>query len=224
MPQQRALAHDLNNLLILIAGNAEALTTTTDLRTVWKAAAEIEEAALRASRLAHDLLTHFSRGQVPEPGIDVAVAVERLLGLLRRVIPRSIEVEVVNGRGPLMAGLNQGQLDQILINLALNARDAMPEVGTLTLRTGAFELGDDDRGLALSAGSYVYVAVADTGCGMSEATRALIFDPAYTTKPNGTGLGLATVRGIVRSAGGGLEVESEPGAGSTFTVYLPAAG
>jgi len=224
MPHQRALAHDLNNLLVLILGNAEALGTATDLRTVWKAAAEIEEAALRATRLTHGLLAHWSHGQVPEPGVDVAVAVERLLGLLRRVIPRSIEVEVVNGGQPLIAGVDQGQLDQVLINLALNARDAMPEVGTLTLRTGALELGDDDRELALSAGPYVYLTVADTGCGMSDATRALIFDPAYTTKPNGTGLGLATVRGIVRSAGGGLQVESEPGAGSTFTVYLPAAG
>jgi len=222
MPQERAIAHDLNNLLILIAGNAEALGTTTDLRTVWRAAAEIEEAAQRATRLMQGLLTHCS--QVPGRVVDVAGAVERLLALLRRVIPRSIEVQVENGRQPLIAGLDSGQLDQILINLALNARDAMPEVGTLTLRTGALELGDDDRELALSAGSYVYLAVADTGCGMSEATRALIFDPAYTTKPNGTGLGLATVRGIVRSAGGGLRVESEPGAGSTFTVYLPAAG
>ena len=224
MPQARAIAHDLNNLLILIAGNAEALGTATDLRTVWKAAAEIEEAALRATRLTHGLLAHCSHGQDPGRVVDVAGAVERLLALLRRVIPRSIEVEVENGRQPLIAGLDPGQLDQILINLALNARDAMPEVGTLTLRTGALELGEHEPELSLSAGSYVYLAVADTGCGMSDATRALIFDPAYTTKPNGTGLGLATVRGIVRSAGGGLQVESEPGAGSTFTVYLPAAG
>ncbi|MDE3154777.1 MAG: response regulator, partial [Acidobacteriota bacterium] len=225
------VAHDFNNLLTAILGFCDLLLDTPDLSAdVRGDLAEIREAGRRASTLTNQLLA-FSRRQVVQPRVvSLNDAVKASDKLLRRLIGEHISLSTVLSPEPEFVLIDPGQLDQIVLNLAINARDAMRDGGTLTLRTEGLELTKTEArrmsivtSVVMAPGAYVSLAVNDTGCGMDAATRARVFEPFFTTKErgHGTGLGLATVYGIVKQADGYIGVESEPGRGSTFTIYLP---
>jgi CheY-like chemotaxis protein len=185
---------------------------------------EVLHAAKRAEGLTRQLLA-FSRRQIltPEP-IDLDQLVDTVARMLRRLIGEDIELEVRPARALATIKADRGQLEQVLMNLAVNARDAMPEGGRLTIAT-ANEMLDAAaaQSVEVAPGAYVVLTVADTGSGMDEATRAQAFEPFFTTKGvgKGTGLGLSMVYGIVRQSGGGISLASRPGAGATFRIYLP---
>jgi nitrogen-specific signal transduction histidine kinase len=220
------VAHDFNNLLTVIRLHSELLAEAlaeSDPRR--EDVAEIGRAADRAAALTRQLLA-FSRRQVLQPRVLVLDEVVRnARQLLHRVIGADIRVES-HGTTIGRVRADPGQIEQVLVNLAVNARDAMPEGGRLLIETADVELDamfGPKRGAAISAGPYVMLAVSDTGLGMDAATQARIFEPFFTTKEvgKGTGLGLSTVYGIVKQSGGSIWVESEPGAGATFRIYLP---
>jgi PAS domain S-box-containing protein len=217
------IAHDFNNLLTVIGGQASLLAAHELAPAARSSVHEIEEAARRAAELTRQLLA-FSRKQMMNPrSIDANDSITQLERLLRHVLPGNIEVELDLERELASVRVDPGQFDQVLMNLAINARDAMPDGGRLTISTSTVALGEGTSDLA--AGSYVALTVSDTGVGMPEAIRARIFEPFFTTKRvgEGTGLGLATVYGIVSQSGGEVTVETEPGHGSSFRVFLPAA-
>jgi nitrogen-specific signal transduction histidine kinase/FixJ family two-component response regulator len=222
------IAHDFNNLLTAILGYSELLLDR--VRAEPDLASDVEEirrAGQRASSLTRQLLA-FSRKQVLQPQLlDLNVVVAELGKMLQRVIGEDIRLHVVAAPtlGAVRADL--GQIEQVLMNLAINARDAMPRGGSLTIRTEETKLPPDLARLesADATGAYAALSVADTGCGMSPEVRARIFEPFFTTKgpDKGTGLGLSTIYGIVTQSGGYITVDSERGRGTTFTVYLPVA-
>jgi len=221
------VAHDFNNLLTAIIGYAELIATRTSSNSLAKQNAElIRKAGEQAAALTRQLLA-FSRKQILQPKvIDLNALVVEMERLLRRVIGERFDLQshpkAENGR----VKADPSQLEQVVLNLGVNARDAMPRGGKLIIRTENVIL---DRAAAsqisasLNAGEYVVLSVTDTGAGMDEETMSHIFEPFFTTKGpgKGTGLGLATVYGIVRQTGGGISVESELGKGSTFRIYLP---
>jgi CheY-like chemotaxis protein/anti-sigma regulatory factor (Ser/Thr protein kinase) len=207
------IAHDFNNLLTVINGTAELMASSLpeghplrpDLR-------EIELAGSRAATLTRQLLA-FSRKQVLTPEVlDLTTLLADLRSMLQRMIGEDITLTIVPARNGSWIRADKGQIEQVLMNLVVNSRDAMPHGGTVTITTG----DDLDPG-------HVLIEVRDTGTGMDEATLARLFEPFFTTKEQGkgTGLGLATVYGIVRQSGGTIDVQSSPGAGSTFRIRLP---
>ena len=218
------IAHSFNNLLAAIAFHADLLLEPAGPDADQRRHAEaIQNAGERAALLARQLLA-FSRKQVLQPqSLDVSRSLADLVPMLRRLTGENIYLEADLDPGAGWVHADLGQLEQVVLNLAFNARDAMPEGGRLTIAIAGEEIGEDGGGLGLPAGPYVRLTVADTGTGMSEETRAHLFEPFFTTKDRerGTGLGLATVYGIVRQSGGAIRVETEVGKGSTFTVYLP---
>jgi PAS domain S-box-containing protein len=220
------IAHDFNNLLTVITGYSQLLFGQLDAGDPHREmVAEIQRAGVRAASLTGQLLA-FSRKQVLQPrAINVAALLAELLKLLRRLIGEHIEVALVQGVGPATTEIDPGQFEQAIINLAVNARDAMPHGGRLTIETHNLVLDqlEGRRHGEIAPGPYVAVAVTDTGAGMDSATMARIFEPFFTTKEpgKGTGLGLAMVYGFVRQSGGHIEVRSEPGRGTTFTLLLP---
>jgi two-component system cell cycle sensor histidine kinase/response regulator CckA len=220
------LAHDFNNLLCVISGHVEILSGRPDLAdSALNSVTQIKKAADSAAALIRQLLA-FGRKQVIYPrALDlnaVVVDTEKLLG---RLIGEHIEL--VTGLDPTLGQVlaDPVQIEQVLINLALNARDAMPQGGKLTIETSNvnLEAGHESKHSYIPAGNYVRFAVTDTGCGMDEQTQSRIFEPFFSTKElgKGTGLGLATVYGIVKQSGGFIWVYSEYGYGTTFKVYLP---
>jgi signal transduction histidine kinase/CheY-like chemotaxis protein len=218
------VAHDFNNILTAISSYAEFLQEALPADDPRAEDIEgIREAAARATALTRQLLA-FSRRQVvrPEP-LDVNAVVAETIRLVERLIPSNIRVSVLARPDVGAVSGDRGQLSQVLLNLVINARDAMPGGGTLIVETSNVDLDAAyaSEHLYVKPGAYVVIAVSDSGVGMDEGTRARIFEPFFTTKPAGTGLGLATVFGIVRQAGGHVFVYSEPGAGSTLKVYLP---
>ncbi|MEY2499773.1 MAG: two-component system, cell cycle sensor histidine kinase and response regulator CckA [Verrucomicrobiota bacterium] len=221
------VAHDFNNLLTAIIGYAELIATRTSSNSLAKQNAElIRKAGEQAAALTRQLLA-FSRKQILQPKvIDLNALVVEMERLLRRVIGERFDLQshpnAANGR----VKADPSQLEQVVLNLGVNARDAMPRGGKLIIRTENVTLdGTAARQISasLAPGDYVMLSVADTGAGMDEETMSHIFEPFFTTKGpgKGTGLGLATVYGIVRQTGGGISVESELGKGSTFCIYLP---
>ncbi len=220
------VAHDFNNMLAVINGYSELLLETEDLDGSIRAGLlEIRKAGQRAASLTRQLLA-FSRKQVLAPRVlDLNDVVANIEKMLHRLIGEDVELVTRRGAGLGQVRADPGQVEQVLLNMAVNARDAMPHGGQLTIETVNVRL---DRRYArrnpgVRPGAYVALFVTDTGLGMDEATRARLFEPFFTTKElgKGTGLGLATVYGIVQQSGGHVEVESAPGAGSTFRVYLP---
>jgi len=220
------IAHDFNNLLTAILGSTQLLlhnTPSGDPRR--EDAEEIRHAGLRAAELTRQLLA-FSRRQVLAPKVlDVNSVVAHMDRMLRRLLGE--DVELATSLDPAAGAVNAdpGQLEQVLLNLAVNARDAMPGGGRLSIETTRVTLHDEhvERRHRMPAGDYVCLAVADTGVGMDETTQAHLFEPFFTTKEvgKGTGLGLATVYGIVKQSGGYIWVYSEPAHGTTVKVYLP---
>jgi PAS domain S-box-containing protein len=219
------IAHDFSNLLAVILGYSDLLVRdlpNADPR-VRESADGIVEAAHRAVGVTRQLLT-LSRKKLLRPEVLFLNKVVQDLGkLLERAIGERIELttRLQEGIWPVVADADQ--LAQVLLNLAVNARDAMPDGGPLSITTSNADLAAAPTDVGLAAGRYVTLEVKDGGCGMSEEVRSRIFEPFFTTKETGTGLGLATAYGIVRQAGGSIRVDSSPGAGSTFTVFLPAA-
>jgi two-component system, cell cycle sensor histidine kinase and response regulator CckA len=186
---------------------------------------QIKQNANRAANLVRQLLA-FSRQQTLQPRIlDITDVLVELSHLLRRLIGENIELRVVHGRDLGLAKVDQGQLEQVIINLAVNARDAMPSGGTLTIRTAnVTQTSPLRRGHeVMPAGSYVQIEVIDTGTGISKENIGRIFEPFFSTKEvgSGTGLGLSTVYGIVKQTGGFIFVDSEPERGTVFQIYLP---
>ena len=220
------VAHDFNNLLTVIRGYADLLDEQMHENHPMKGdAREIKRAADRAADLTAQLLA-FSRGQVMRPRIlDLNDVVRSMQNMIGRLVGEDIELRtiLVPGLAPIRA--DQGQLEQVTINLAANARDAMPRGGILTVRTAACAFGPEGtpEHPEMLAGSYVTLEVSDTGVGIDQETLARIFEPFFTTKEvgHGTGLGLATVYGIIKQSDGYIYCASQPGAGTTFTVYLP---
>ncbi len=222
------VAHDFNNLLTAILGYCELLLD--ELRPEDPIRAEISEihkAGSRAAELTRQLLA-FSRKQIIEPTtLDMNHVVRGLESMLQRLISEEVTVKVALGDGPLLFTADRGQVEQIIVNLAVNARDAMPRGGTLTIETARVELDDlyASTHFNVAPGSYVALTMTDTGTGMTPEVQAHLFEPFFTTKEQGkgTGLGLATVHGVVTRSGGSVGVYSEVGRGTSFKVYFPRA-
>ncbi len=219
------VAHDFNNLLTTILGHTEVgLDLLTDDHPVREDLTQIRRASELAASLTRQLLA-FSRKQVVEPRlVDVAVSLDQVVRLLRRLIKEHVEIalEVPSDLGEVR--VDPSQLEQVVLNLAVNARDAMPDGGLLTIRARLTTVPGPlaDAVIPPPQGRCIVVEVVDTGMGMDLTTQARIFEPFFTTKPigRGTGLGLASVYGIVKQSGAGLVVRSAPGKGSTFSVYF----
>ena len=220
------VAHDFNNLLTVITGRSHlVLAQLAADHPVRRHLDLIQTTAERAAALTRQLLA-FSRKQVLAPQVlDVNAVVTGLVPMLRRLIGEHLELTAVPAPELGHVKADPSQLEQVIVNLAVNARDAMPQGGQLTIETGNVELDETytRRHQGASAGRFVMLAVSDTGHGMDAAVKARIFEPFFTTKEpgKGTGLGLATVFGIVTQSGGSIGVYSEPVVGTTFKVYLP---
>jgi PAS domain S-box-containing protein len=223
------IAHDFNNILTAVTGYADFalrdFENEPELGVIRREIEEIKRASGRGTELTRQLLA-FSRQQVVQRRTldlnDIVLNTERLLC---RLIGEHISIVIATKDEPAAVEADGAQLEQVVVNLALNARDAMPDGGTLTIRTYDRLLAPDEAArLSVPAGPYVELSVEDTGIGISEDIQARIFEPFFTTKRlgEGTGLGLATVYGIVRQSGGAIDLESAPGDGSTFRVFLPA--
>jgi two-component system cell cycle sensor histidine kinase/response regulator CckA len=217
------VAHDFNNVLTVILAVGEVVAAT--LGEEHELAGELDEisrAALHGSALTRQLLA-FSRNQVVEPvALELGEVTSRLSAMLARLLGDDVELLILTPE-PIVVRADPHQLEQVLLNLAVNARDAMPGGGRLTIATAAVVLDADDAPLELPAGRYAVLSVSDTGTGMDAETASRAFEPFFTTKAAGagTGLGLATVFGIVKQSGGAVSVYSEPGHGTTFRVHLP---
>jgi PAS domain S-box-containing protein len=221
------VAHDFNNLLTIILGYSSLLladpvaegATTDGLN-------EIKKAGERAAGLTRQLLA-FSRQQLLEPReLNVNEIVTDCAKMLRRLVGEDVGMEVVLDPGVAQVRIDPGQLEQVLLNLVVNARDAIPQFGRISIQTAGADVDESHCRAHPGAkpGRYVALIVTDTGCGMDEATQAQIFEPFFTTKGpgKGTGLGLSMVFGFIQQSGGHIVVSSRPGAGSTFTIYMPA--
>ncbi len=222
------IAHDFNNLLTAILGYAEMLSAS--MREGGRQRMEVDEirkAGEKASMLTRQLLA-FSRKQIMQPEIlDLNDLIRDIEPMLRRLIEEDIGIRFAPGKHLRKVKADPGQIDQVILNLSINARDAMAGGGVLTIESRNVDIGGEyaSRHASMMPGKYVLLAVSDNGHGMDGKIMKRIFEPFFTTKPvgKGTGLGLATVYGIVKQSGGNVWVYSEPGMGTTFKVYLPAA-
>ncbi|HEU4682112.1 MAG TPA: response regulator [Gemmatimonadales bacterium] len=221
------VAHEVNNMMSVVLGFGEFLLQDPAMPEGRRPDVhQIMKAAERTAAVTRQLLA-FSRRAFHQPQVvDVGAAVRDLEPVVRRLLGEERHLTLASDASPRVR-VDKGQLEQVIVNLALNARDAMPTGGTLTIATAESELADDvpsGDGTAIPAGRYALIVVQDTGAGMDEATQARVFEPFFTTKPlgQGTGLGLAAADGIMKQNGGYITVESVPGRGATFTLYLPA--
>ncbi len=221
------VAHDINNLLTAIIGYGEMIAAAAPGTQAAGDAGEILRACERAAALTRQLLAFGRRGAGKPEVLDLNAAAAGMQKLLRRVLRENIDLRVEPSAEPAWALIEPTALDQAILNLAVNARDAMPEGGTLTLSVAAVavEPGRSAPHADIPPGLYARLSVVDTGVGMTAEVRAKIFEPFFTTKPEGrgTGLGLAVVRAVAQDAGGAIGVDSEPGRGCAFHLYLPLA-
>ncbi len=220
------IAHDFNNLLTVINGYADMiLQELPGDSPLCEAASEISASGRRASELTGGLLTFSRRQMLQFAALDLNRVIHDMEKMLRRLLGEDVEVAVALDAGLWEVNGDRGQMEQVIMNLAVNARDAMPAGGTLTIETSNTLLDEHYAAehLGVQPGEYVLLVVTDTGHGMDAKTQAQIFEPFFTTKipGKGTGLGLATVYGIVKQTGGSIGVYSEPGRGTSFKIYLP---
>jgi len=218
------VAHDFNNLLSVILGYSQLLLDAGLPDVPAKRISGILQAGQRAANLTRQLLV-FSRQEVVDPKIlDVNKIVENMKNMLTYMVGEDVRVQLF-AKANWRIKADSGQLEQVIMNLVVNARDAMPQGGTITVETNDIDLDSNYSDLhpEVSVGPYVQIVVSDTGMGMNADTKARIFEPFFTTKSRGTGLGLSTVYGIVKQCCGSISVYSEPGQGAAFKVYLPAA-
>jgi signal transduction histidine kinase/CheY-like chemotaxis protein len=220
------IAHDFNNLLTVIIGRSEFILSSLETSDPTRLNVELIDAtAERAATLTRQLLA-FSRRQVLQPKVlALHEVVDNVVPMLRRLIGEDIEIHTAAGAALGRVRVDPAQIEQVIMNLALNARDAMPQGGLLMITTTTAELSEIQakRLGSLQPGPCAILSVSDTGSGMDEETRLRVFEPFFTTKPlgKGTGLGLSVVHGIVEQHGGAISVESAPGRGTTFRIYLP---
>jgi CheY-like chemotaxis protein len=220
------VAHDFNNLLTVICGYADLLKKQPDMTIdVQEYVAEIIEAARRATQLTRQLLAFGRRQVLQARTVDLNGIVRDLEKLLRRLIGEDVQLEMIYRADPAFVKVDPGQLEQVVMNLVVNARDAMPAGGRLTIETANVEF---DKALphekpALAGGSHIMLTVTDTGVGMDPDTAARAFEPFFTTKElgKGTGLGLAMAYGIITQSGGDIRMLTESGQGTAFRIYLP---
>ncbi|PWU12272.1 MAG: hybrid sensor histidine kinase/response regulator [Terriglobia bacterium] len=222
------VAHDFNNLLTIITGYSDLLLSKSDVPPPYRSALEeIRRSAERGGALTNQLLA-FSRRQPLQPHLihlnELVLQIEKML---RRLIGEDIELVTIPAASNDSIDADPGRLEQVIMNLAVNARDAMPNGGKLTIETGTVQLGASfsAKQLGVKPGTYITLSVVDTGTGMNEETKSHLFEPFFTTKNpgRGTGLGLATAYGIIRQSGGAIGIYSELGVGTTARIYLPQA-
>lgn len=218
------VAHDFRNQLTVIAGFTGLLLEDEDASPQQLEHLRlIQDAAARSTTLTSQLLS-FSRKQILQPeNIDLDRVVAHVAGTLSRMLPEDIEVEINRTDGGAYVFVDRAQLEQAIMNMAINARDAMPEGGILRFETGLADLGEDETGPGKDPGTYARLEIRDSGHGMDEETQKQVFEPFFTTKKQGkgTGLGLSMVYGLAQQSGGWAAVESEPGVGTGFRIYLP---
>ncbi len=219
------VAHDFNNLLTVIKGYSQLLTDRPLPEPMMQPLQQIEKAADRAVSLTRQLLA-FSRRQVLQPKVfDVNALIKNIEPMVQRLVGEDIELRSRCEANPATITADVGQIEQVIMNLVINARDAMPQGGQLIIRTATVQLSDNDTRTrtGLLPGRFVLISVTDTGCGMDVSVRAHIFEPFFTTKEadKGTGLGLSTVYGIIHQSGGAIDVTSRVGRGTTFSIHLP---
>jgi PAS domain S-box-containing protein len=219
------VAHDFNNLLVAILGNLSLARETPDDEERGTLLAEALAAGNRAAELTRQLLAFSTRQPVDQEMIDVNVVLGDTLKLLRRLVPESVKMDFIGGHRVPRVLADRGQLEQVIVNLCVNARDAMPHGGKLTIETELVFVNGRFRETHpwVRPGRYVLVSVTDTGIGIPPEALDHVFEPFFTTKTQGSGLGLATAYGIVRRHGGFMHVYSEVGTGTTFKVYLPVS-
>jgi len=221
------VAHDLNNLLVPILGYGEMLMEDFDAKDARReSVSQIVSAGFKARDLVRQLLAFGRKQSLEYNTLDLNKVIRDFKKLLRRTIREDITIEIIASPGLRSIRADIGHIEQVIMNLAVNAQDAMPEGGCLTLETAMAELDEEYAASrpGVQPGLYVMLSVSDTGCGMDEETSAQIFEPFFSTKgEHGTGMGLATIYGIVKQHGGNIWVYSEPGKGATFKIYLPVS-
>jgi two-component system cell cycle sensor histidine kinase/response regulator CckA len=222
------VAHDFNNLLTVITGYSDMLLAGRDLKDSQRTALEeVRRSAERGGALTHQLLAFSRRQPLEARMVHINELVMQIEKMLRRLIGEDIELVTIAAAPNDVVEADAGRLEQVIMNMVVNARDAMPNGGKLTIETGVVQISEafSAKQLGVAAGPYVTISIVDTGIGMDESTQSHLFEPFFTTKNpgRGTGLGLATAYGIIRQSGGAIGIMSQVGKGTTVRIYLPPA-